>query len=302
MRGAKQLETMERVGYQPPELYNLDIEVFLVSQLWPRQKAGHFRRAHRIEFNQLLCVTEGRCTHTVDFSQVDCQPGTVLMICPGQAQQFDVDSAWDGWLLLFQPGFLLPADAARDGRGNRGAGLAWLGQPMQLDPDLAALVEGAITQLNRDTRLPANRSDLHALLRHQLHALLVRLGIAWLEREASNAAHAVSAGERQRFRRFQSLLDQRFHQWHQVQDYADALGCSDKTLNRAVLAAADQTAKAMIVGRVMLEAKRLLAHTALPVAMIGGQVGFDEPTNFTKFFRRVAAMAPGDFRALHGEK
>lgn len=297
----KSKEALTRLDYQPSEKYNLDIEVFRLAELWPRKTREHFRHAHRIEFHQLMVVTEGRCSHTIDFGQVACAAGTVLMVTPGQAQQFDVDSGWDGWLLLFQSDFLLPSGSAQGNR-NMEPELAWPGQPMQLDASLQQQVADAVTQLHRDTQLPAPRGELHALLRHQLHALLIRLGIAWGEREAASADHPVSAGERQRHRRFRHLVEQRFRQWHQVQDYAAALGCSDKTLNRAVLAAADRTAKALIVERIMLEAKRLLAHTALPVAVVGGHVGFDEPTNFTKFFRREAAMLPGAFRALHRQQ
>jgi AraC-like DNA-binding protein len=33
------------------------------------------------------------------------------------------------------------------------------------------------------------------------------------------------------------------------------------------------------------------------VATIGDQLGFDEATNFVKFFRREAGLTPGAFRA-----
>lgn len=54
--------------------------------------------------------------------------------------------------------------------------------------------------------------------------------------------------------------------------------------------------KAFLVNRIVLEAKRLLAHTALPVAAIGDRLGFAEATNFVKFFRRETGMPPGAFR------
>lgn len=288
---------LERVGYAPPALYNLDIEVFRVSELWQRRKDEHFRRAHRIDFNLLVCVTAGSCRHTLDFAPIRLQAGSVLMARPGQAQQFDVDSDWDGWLILFQPEFLLPSDAWRRGRTDDGAEAAWLGQHLRLEAELAHRVQDAIAQLRADSQLAVPRNPLHALLRHQLQALLIRLGLIWGEREA---VHRVSAGEHQRYRRFQLLLEQQFRRWHQVQDYARALACSEKTLNRAVLGVADDSAKAMIIHRIMLEAKRLLAHTALPVAAVAEHVGFDEATNFTKFFRREAAMSPGEFRKQHG--
>ena len=47
------------------------------------------------------------------------------------------------------------------------------------------------------------------------------------------------------------------------------------------------------------EAKRLLAHTDMPVYLIAVSLGFDEATNFAKFFRREVRRAPGEFRQQH---
>ena len=92
------------------------------------------------------------------------------------------------------------------------------------------------------------------------------------------------------------LVDERFAQWHQVADYADDLCYTEKSLARAVAAAAGTTAKAFIAARINLEAKRLLAHTDLPVITIAEKLGFDGPTNFSKFFKREAHCTPAEFR------
>ena len=79
-------------------------------------------------------------------------------------------------------------------------------------------------------------------------------------------------------------------------DYARLLGCSHRSLSRATLDVAGVPAKAFLAGRIALEAKRLLAHTAAPVSTIADQLGFAEATNFVKFFKRAAGCAPGTFR------
>jgi AraC-like DNA-binding protein len=38
-------------------------------------------------------------------------------------------------------------------------------------------------------------------------------------------------------------------------------------------------------------------HSLLPVANIGYELGFSEPTNFVKFFHRETRLTPGAFRA-----
>ena len=82
-----------------------------------------------------------------------------------------------------------------------------------------------------------------------------------------------------------------------MQHYAGALGMSDKTLSRVYLAAAGVPAKTVINQCLVLEAKRLLAHTSTAVQTIGRKLSFDEATNFVKFFRKETEMPPLVFRA-----
>lgn len=74
---------------------------------------AHFRFAQRIDFHLLLYVERGECVHLVDFQPVICTPGMLLVLRPGQTQRFDMTREWDGWMLLFQPEFLLPEHSRR---------------------------------------------------------------------------------------------------------------------------------------------------------------------------------------------
>jgi len=134
---------------------------------------------------------------------------------------------------------------------------------------------------------------VHTLLHHQLYALLTRLSIL---QACQQSQDTVIAPALQRFKRFQELVEERFAQSHQVADYASQLGYTEKSLSRAVMAAMGVTSKAFIASRVALEAKRLLVHTNVPVASIALHLGFDEPTNFSKFFRREVHCTPAEFR------
>ncbi|MDQ1923375.1 helix-turn-helix domain-containing protein [Massilia pseudoviolaceinigra] len=92
------------------------------------------------------------------------------------------------------------------------------------------------------------------------------------------------------------LVEERFAQWHPVADYAGELGYTEKTLARAVMASMGMSAKVFIATRIALEAKRPLVHTDWSVLNIAEQLGFDEPTNFSKFFKREAGCTPMQFR------
>lgn len=61
-------------------------------------------------------------------------------------------------------------------------------------------------------------------------------------------------------------------------------------------AATRMSAEEFIDARVVLEAKRLLAHGEDPVARIADRLGFDDASNFVKYFALRAGTTPAAFR------
>lgn len=282
---------IQRLDYQPDASYSLNVEVFSMADLRQRAKE-QVRMTHRYEFHTLVCVTQGQCTQVVDFKSIACEPGSLLVLRAGQAHNYGQSGDWSGWNVLFRPEFVLPASTtSRDLKFA--LDLGGLPEHMLLSGEELQKVTGLIEQMRVDTLIDAPKEDVHALLCHQLHALLTRLSILQGKRQAKGPAVSPAS---QRFKRFQQLVEEHFPQWHQVADYAGHLGCTEKSLARAVTASMGITAKAFIAARIVLEAKRLLAHTDLAVAAIGDRLGFDEPTNFSKFFKREEACTPAEFR------
>ena len=131
-----------------------------------------------------------------------------------------------------------------------------------------------------------------AIIRHALLALLLRLARELrAEEESTPASRAAEI-----HRLFLRELETGFHRRLSVLDYARRIGYSESTISRACLAAAGSTAKQLVDLRIALEAKRLLVHSQATVAQIGHQLGFAEPTNFVKFFRRMEGTTPNEFR------
>jgi AraC-like DNA-binding protein len=77
---------------------------------------------------------------------------------------------------------------------------------------------------------------------------------------------------------------------------ARALGCSERSLTRATREVVGMSAKELVTARLVLEARRRLAHSTTPVARISDDLGFSEATNFVKFFRRETRTTPRAFR------
>jgi AraC-like DNA-binding protein len=288
---------IERRSYRPPPPYRLDVEILSVRDLQRRATAEHLRRAHRIDFHLLIFVTSGKCDHVVDFEPVRCRSGSLLVLRPSQAEQFDVRSDWDGWLVLFRPEFLFLPQSEGGADDLHLAGiLAGLPGHLTLHEYELHRAMGVVAQMHEDSRIDALATGIQALLRHQLCALLMRIGI--LHRRQVDERLTLPS-ELQRFRSLHQLVEQSYAKWHQVTQYAHRLGCSEKSLTRATMGVAGLTAKAFIASRISLEAKRLLAHTSSSVAAIADSLGFDDPSNFVKFFKRETGCTPTEFRRSH---
>jgi AraC-like DNA-binding protein len=286
------------VRYEAPANYQLDLEVFPLTEFRRRVPAEHLRAPQRVQFHMLLYVTRGTCTHMVDFESHSCGRGSLLVLAPGQVQRFDTTStAWDGWMAIWRPEFLL-GRATTTVRSELEVfhQLADLAVYRELGrSEQVAMTEG-FNRIAADARLRGNAAALQSLLRHQLQALLVRLHLIQAKSEFTSAAAPVIM---QRFKRFRLAVEQELHRLHRVTDYAKLIGCSQKSLQRATLEVAGVSAKAFLSQRIVLEAKRILVHTGESVSVIAEKLGFDESTNFVKFFRREAGEAPGAFRRQH---
>ncbi|MBL1086033.1 AraC family transcriptional regulator [Streptomyces actinomycinicus] len=246
-------------------------------------------RVHRIDFHVVMLFTGGPVRHMVDFAEYEATAGDLLWIRPGQVHRFSRENVYRGTVLTMQPGFLPSATV-------EATGLYRYDLPPLLHPGPAQLtaLQAVLDQLRREyedtTTLPLG---LHtAVLRHTLTAFLLRLAHL-----AASSARSPGQQTDNAFTRFRDAVERDFATNHSVSAYADALGYSRRTLVRAVRAATGGTPKGFIDKRVALEAKRLLAHTDLPIGRVGVAVGFPDAANFSKFFHLHTGRTPVAFRA-----
>ena len=151
----------------------------------------------------------------------------------------------------------------------------------------------AVDHLTREFRADLRRPiDIHiSVLRHLLACLV--LNLAHAARPTSSPAFQPSEA----YLRFRDAVERDFRHSRCLDDYARALGYSSRTLSRATLADAGVNAKEFIDRRVVLEAKRLLAHSQWPAARIATELGFSSATNFSKYFHKHTGAAPIAFRS-----
>ena len=269
------------VGYRPHDAtYRLDVELLTAGELRARVASDPHRGFERIDFQCFVFVRSGSYSHVVDFETYDLLAGACLLIGPGQVHRFGPTSDWDGWILIV--GTHLVPDLVQV-----------LPTHIRMLPGTADAVAELFVRMMSDAALSAERQRLGQLLALQASVLVGRLALGAAGSETQRLIDPVLLS---RYREYRAAVDDEFRRWHLVAPYAQSLACSPKSLTRACRAAADVPAKRVIVDRIVLEAKRILARSADPVEGISGDLGFDEATNFVKFFRRETGMTPTAFR------
>ncbi|OYU68241.1 MAG: AraC family transcriptional regulator [Cytophagaceae bacterium BCCC1] len=97
-------------------------------------------------------------------------------------------------------------------------------------------------------------------------------------------------------RKFNIAVENHYKTKHQVQDYADLLNKSPKTLSNLFSIYNHKSPLHIIHERVSLEAKRLLIYTDKSTKEIAFELGFEEVAHFSRFFKKQIGQAPTEFK------
>jgi AraC family transcriptional regulator, transcriptional activator of pobA len=281
MTGLLMVETghvtvIRQMAYQPAERRAATVETMTFGRLRDLNDGG----TQRADFHVLAVVDAGHGSVTVDFLQHPLKERSAVWIPPGAVHRWDDIADVTGHLVLFVP--TAPVTHAT--------------RALVASPDLVAqwsipdadwpFVDAARNHLLLEASAPPGdiSGELPDIL---LSALIARL----------RPPHARARIPHPVFRLFRSSVEAHFREHHDAGYYARALGYAPRTLSRAVQQVSGRTAKGYIVDRIVLEAKRLLAHDRLTAARCADMLGFSDASNFSVFFRKATGMSPGAWQA-----
>ncbi|TYP91327.1 AraC-like DNA-binding protein [Sphingobacterium allocomposti] len=130
--------------------------------------------------------------------------------------------------------------------------------------------------------------------RTKLKELIITASRAWLDRTPDQKG--LGTIEDELSRKFSQLVETNYHKLHSVSEYAALLHISPKTLNRKIVKEKGTSPNTFVKNRIILQAKRLLAHTDLSVKEISAQLGYDDQSYFVRFFKIQTEKSPLEFR------
>ena len=127
--------------------------------------------------------------------------------------------------------------------------------------------------------------------------------LVWLRRRLSDFGRddARTAVEPSWFERFDEALERNLRRRERrVGRLAGALGMSPSHLRARVREHTGRSVRDVIRDRVVREARALLLQTDRTVSEVALHCGFDDPSHFSRYFRRAVGHSPLAFRRIAG--
>lgn len=134
------------------------------------------------------------------------------------------------------------------------------------------------------------------MLRVILKRLIVKLTRSY---KKQTQLEGLLDGEMNIVRQFNLMVEKHYKQYHQVQDYADLLHKSSKTISNIFSKYSNQSPLEVIHHRILVEAKRLLIYTDKTAKEIAYELGFSDIPNFSRFFKKNLQLSPSHYREEH---
>jgi AraC family transcriptional regulator, transcriptional activator of pobA len=246
---------------------------------------------HRHDFYHLVWVATGTGRHIIDSIEYEVRPNALFFMSPGQIHDFAPSPDTTGFTISFSPEFF----ALQLQGKNLLEEIPFFGldneyHALYVQEDQAAGMCALLQEIDGEYFHERDRNI--GVIRSYLYVLLVkasRLTAGGTSAECTPSAVRLAA-------RFTKLLESRFAPSRDLAEYARMLRVTERGLNEATRRALGSTAAQLIRARLILEAKRLLAHSTANIASVADNLSFEDPAYFSRWFKKHVGSSPVEFR------
>lgn len=240
---------------------------------------------------QLLFLDNGAAEVCLDEKNHKLKGHWIISIPPGTVHGFCFPADTQGKVLTMVDSLLEGHEPQIQGYFNQ-----LLEQPLRIPFDQQDVLFKQLVQTFNNISHEI-RCAQHS--QNQMLNCLVKMLLITISRQLEN--HPQSGQEsnnarKQLVNKFKQLLEENYQQHLSVQQYAKALNTSTSSLNRLCSEITGVSAKEIIQNRLLIEIKRRLIYTRLPLDSIAYALGYKDPSYFSRFFKKREGMSPGLYR------
>ena len=252
---------------------------------------------HRHTFYEILYLTTGTGYHIVDSEPYKIKAPIFYFISPGQVHFWELTRVFEGHFLMFKEDFLVyPSSGLSSIEELSFFHTVGESPELSLDNEQAIKINSLLESISGEYQ--AKEANRASVLRAYLHILIAQLQRLTYCKQNGNKSKRQSS----LVRKFKHLLTKNLLRNLSVQDYAEMIGVSASHLGNTLKSMTGFTPVQLIHNEMILEAKRMLIHSELTVSEVGYRLNFEDPSYFSRFFKREVGMNPTQFQTEIREK
>lgn len=268
---------------------------FYANTLQEHLEKHHFIHVpHKHDFYLAILFTKGSGTHDVDFTSYPVKPGYVFMLSPGQTHDWRLSRDVEGYIFFHTKAFYDEAYTSVTIRQFP------FFQSIYNSPLIVLKGQNlaTITHLFQDilteqlAQKPLKKQKLLALTNH-VYIELSRCSLPAAVVEHQQVHYLA------RVRELEGFVDLYYKTLKSPREYAALMNMTEKHLNRICKATLNKTTGQLIVDRIILEARRLLVQTQLPVNRVAELLGYIDHSYFSRLFKKQSGETPLAFLAKY---
>ena len=285
-------QDIPHIKFEPAKKDNIGFEIIPLERIHrDRHKYDHDpEQPHQLNFFKLTFYTKGEGRHFADFNWYPVKQNTLVYHTKEQINAFDFSSNLEGYCIIFTEDYFvnsfshLPKDFV-----FRLFNPQLFSPVIQIPDDSEFITFFNILlqeyQLTEGFNYPTILQSLFVILISKAETI-----------KQEQTFHIKDNSKIALFQKFIILLDKHFTSTRSAEDYAKQLHISYKHLNATCKELTNKTAKTIISEYIILQAKRLLINSEIKSAELAYKIGFEDPTNFTKFFKKYTGLTPKAFK------
>ncbi len=289
------MKNIKNIKFKNQTRPNSSFDFLDLKELLSRDLDHQITDLHKLEFFNLLIVTQGQGYHTIDFTDYKYSKRTLFTIRKDQVHKFFHSPSAKGYLLIFTEDFLASHYDKVEVHKSFQVFNDFLASPkLEMKEQEFKELEALISIIKVEYLERGDEFSM-SIIRSALHILLNKLFRA----KNRNGNTSIDKKYLEEFLSFQKLVEDKCFKTKKVLDYAKIMACTSKTLNNVCRAIVDKSAKTVIDEIVIIQLKRLLINTSLSITEIAYTAGFHEPSNMYKYFKKYTNSSPESFRKAY---
>lgn len=270
---------------------NLNFGISKMEDIYIKRN-GEVDVPHRHNYYTVLIINNAKGIHKIDFNAYDLSNKQVFFVAPGQVHQVIENKKSFGFVMTFSNIFLtenaIPMSFIESLNLFQNYGQS---PPLVLNEKQFNAIEYFANQIFYlfHSQTEMKFLSIGAFLKLLLIECNNICSINPVESDMDTTGHNL-------IRSFKAAVDKYYKKEHSTTFYAKKLHITPDHLNRVIKARIGETAKDYIQTRLITEAKRLLYFTDLLNKEIAFELGFNEPANFSAFFKKHTQLSPSNFK------